>query len=268
MESAKGKINFIIGVLGAVSCFFLNEEIKGTVSKISIGLLCASIIDFIVFLYENRKRWKLLQTKIWKRNVPVRITVAYLFRININGKYLLIKRHKTDFVGFQPVGGAYKYFTHENREIFDKIGITPCNHVPRDEDTEDDLRVIINQRKKLLDFLKWFDSKKNREIDPRREFHEELIEPGYLPFDLFKHFKYLYIGCHKEGVLRTEDYSVDQFRYADIFELRIEDDNQKKALQNLASKEDIYLASAEEIRKGSTNNGIRILPHTFKILPK
>lgn len=267
--NAKGKINFVIGTLGLVSCIFLSEgEVQSTVFKIALGLVIASCIDFIVFIFENKKRWKLLLPKIVKPNKQVRITVAYLFRIECNGKYVLIKRHKNDFIGFQPVGGAYKYFKEENRTNFDDLGITPCNHVPRDGATENDLRVIIGKRKKMLEFFKWFDSRKNREIDPWREFFEELIEPGLLPASAFTHIKYAYVGCHQEGILRNQDYPIDQFRHADIFELRLENDAQRNAIKALEANPNIAFVTAEEIQKGATKDGIRILPHTFKILPR
>lgn len=267
--NVKGKISFIIGLTGLIFCIvFLTGEAQSTVFKIALGLLIASIIDFIVFLYDNKKHWKLLVTKIWKSNAPVRVTVAYLFRIEHNGKYMLIKRHKEDFIGFQPVGGAYKYFKEENRENFDKLGIIPCNEVPRDNATENDLRIKINKRKNLIDFFKWFNSRKNREIDPWREFFEELIEPGYLPAEHFKHIKYAFLFDHQEGILRNEDYPIDQFRHADIFELRIETDAQRQAIKALANNHNIAFVTAEEIKKGATASGVRILPHTFKILPR
>lgn len=265
----KGKINFVIGAVGLLACAFLfSGDVQSTIFKIALGLVIASVIEFIVFIFENKKKWKLLVTKIWKPNTPVRVTVAYLFRIEDNGKYMLIKRHKKDFTGFQPVGGAYKYFKEENRENFDKLGIIPCNEVPRDNATENDLRIVINKRKNLIEFFKWFNSKKNREIDPWREFFEELIEPGLLPAEHFRHIKYAFICEHQEGILRNNDYPIDQFRHADIFELRLETDAQKQAIKALASHPEIAFVTADEIKKGSTLNGTRILPHTFKILPK
>ena len=122
--SVKGKISFVIGVIGLVSCIFLSKgEVQGTVFKVSLGLVIAGCIDFVVFIFENKKKWKLMWPKVWKPNTPVRLTVAYLFRIEHNGKYMLIKRHKKGSSGFQPVGGAYKYFKEENRENFDNLGI-------------------------------------------------------------------------------------------------------------------------------------------------
>lgn len=266
----KGTISFILGILGAISCIFLKEdEPRDTIFKISIGFLLGGFIEFIAYVIENRKRWNVMKTLIYKRNQPVRVTVAYLYRIEVNGQYVLIKRHKKDNPGYQPIGGAYKYLKEENRELFDKLGIVSCNHVPRDEDTECDLRIIIKKRKNLIAFLKWFESRKNREIDPFREFYEELVEPRLLPIEHFKHFKYVFIGKHIEGVLKSPIYPEDEVRYADIFELRPENDDQKKAILELKNKDDeILFATPDEIVKRVSNNGKVILSHTFKILPK
>ena len=74
-----------------------------------MGFVVGGLIEFIVFIIENRKRCGVLKTLIIKRNQPVRVTVAYLFRIEVNGKYALIKRNKEDNKRFQPVGGWYTY---------------------------------------------------------------------------------------------------------------------------------------------------------------
>ena len=266
----KGKVSFIIGLIGFAVCFFLKEgEPRNTIFKIALGFVIGGIIEFIVFIIENKKRWGVLKTLIFKRNQPVRVTVAYLFRIEVNGKFVLIKRHKKDNPGYQPVGGAYKYLKEENRELFDKLGIEPCNYVPRDEDTEHDLRIIIKKRKNLVQFLKWFESRKNRELDPCREFYEELIESDLLLKEIFKHIKYVFIGKHIEGVLKSPVYPQDELRYADIFELRTENDAQKQAIVDLKNRTDeILFATPFEINKRISANGSVILPHSFKILPQ
>lgn len=248
--TTKGIVSFIIGCIGITVCVFLKTgETKETIWKIALGAVIAGVTEFIIFLFENRKRWKLLKTKFYKRNKPVRLTLAYLFRIEVNGQYVLIERHKKDRIGFQPVGGAYKYFKEETRDLFDKLGIEPCNYVPRDDDTEHDLRIIIRKRKNLIEFLKWFESRKNREIDPNREFYEELIEPNLLPADKFKQLKYVFIGKHEEGILASSVFPIDEYRYADIFELRLDTDEQRKAIQDLKQKEKILFVTPEEIRK-------------------
>jgi hypothetical protein len=265
----KGKISFVIGVLGIIGSIFLHDkDLKSTVIKIALGFIIGAVVEFLVFIVENRKHWILFKTKIFNRRKPIRATLAYLFRIEVNGKYVLIKRHKKDLIGYQPVGGAFKYFKEENRELFNKLGIEPCNLVPRDVDTKDDLRIRINKRKHLIQFLKWFESRKNREIDPWREFYEELVEPGLLPIELFKHVKYVYIGNHKELVPPSPGFPIDQFRYAEIYELRPDSDEQKEAIENLIYENEITFATPDEIRSGSNSDGLTILPHTFKILPR
>jgi hypothetical protein len=259
-------LNIIIGSLGVIACAFIPDS--SAWFRVALGLLIAGIIDLLVYLYENRKQLGMLQVHFARPNRSIRITTAYLFRIEKNGKYLLIKRHKKDMVGYQPVGGAYKYFKEENRKLFDELGITPCTKIAPDSDTENDLRIILKRRKKLPKYLKWLAGRENREIDPTREFDEELVVPGLLPEEAFRHFKYNYVGKHQEFD-RNSPLGIDEFRYADIFELRVETDAQRKAIQALeANSDEVIFASAEEINKGRTNNGKVILPHTFKILPK
>lgn len=255
-----------LGGLGLIACLFIANS--DSYFKVSLGLLLGGVVELIAFLFENRKEWQILRTVILHPNKPIRITAAYLFRIELNGKYLLIKRHKKDMAGYQPVGGAYKYLKEENQVLFNDLGIEPCNRVPRDEDTEHDLRIILEKRKKLLKYLKWFSSRKNREIDPIREFYEELIEPGHLKEIDFRHFKYLFSRKHWEFAIPSPVFEVDEFRYADIYELRLENDYQKAAIHALQKGSDeIIFATPEEIRKGRTVDGKVILPHSFKILP-
>lgn len=262
-------IVLIIGlVIIFVSLFISNKDVSSTMLKISLGFIIGSFIDFLIYLIENRKDWKLFKTRILKRNEPIRATVAYLFRIEVNGKYALIKRHKKDREGYQPIGGAFKYFKEENRVLFDRLGIEPCNYVKRDEYTEDDLRIIINKRKNLLSFTKWFQVRKDREIDPWREFYEELVMSGLLSQKIFPHVKYAFIASHKEIESPSPVFPIDEFRYAEIYELRPDNDFQKEEIKNLEAHDDIIFATPNEIRRGSTEDGKTILPHTYKILPK
>src|SRR5665647_3925214 len=125
----KGLISLVIGIIGIiVSIFLKNNEVSSNLLKISIGWISASFIEICVNLYEHRKRIKvIICTWILKPNKPLRITTAYLFRIEMNGKFLLIKRHKKDRPGYQPVGGTFKYLKDENRELFDNLSIEPCH---------------------------------------------------------------------------------------------------------------------------------------------
>jgi hypothetical protein len=265
----KGFISLLTGIaVIIVSIIIKNKEISSNFFKISIGLIIASFIEISVNLFENRGRIRIIIcTWLYRPNKPIRITTAYLFRIEMNGKFLLIKRHKNDRAGFQPVGGTFKYLKDENRELFDNLSIEPCNNVPRDADTENDLRIIMNKRKKLYKYLRWFENKKNRELDPWREFYEELIKPGLIPSSTFQHIQYSFIKKKEELAIPSPAYPIDEFRYAEIYELKFENDSQKKAFARLANNENIILATPYEIRKGSSDTGLTILPHSIKILP-
>ncbi len=265
----KGLISLIIGIIGIlVSLFLKNLQVSDTLLKISIGLLMASFIEICVNLYDHRKRLKIIIcTWIRKPNKPIRITTAYLFRIEINGKFLLIRRHKKDRQGYQPVGGTFKYLKDENRELFDNLDLEPCSLVPRDEDTENDLRLIMRKRKKLFKYLRWFEERKNRELDPWREFYEELIDSNLIPFSFFQYIQYSLIKKTEELVIPSPAYPVDEFRYAEIYELKFENDFQKQAFVDLDKTDAVVFVTPDEIRKGSTDKGLAILPHSIKILP-
>lgn len=61
--------------------------------------------------------WKVSQRKLErggfiKKDTPIRISFAYLFRIMIDGKYFLIKNARGTGK-FQPVGGVYKMYDAE-----------------------------------------------------------------------------------------------------------------------------------------------------------
>src|SRR5690606_19765064 len=122
---------------------------------------------------------------------PIRITVAYLFRIEVNGQYLLV-RNQRDIPGYQPPGGVYKYLRRENADLFDKLGLIPDSKISIDVIAENDLRLHMKTRRKLLKFIRWFNKRKWREVDPWREFFEELIKPGILSHENFPHIQYRY----------------------------------------------------------------------------
>ena len=266
----KGIITLCFGVAALIVwLFWPGIEPGSSALKLGIGWIGVGALEFCTYLYENRKRFSILKTQWIKRNQPIRATVAYLFRIENNGRYLLIKRHKKDRPGYQPVGGTYKYFKEESRKDFEELGIGPCTYIERDEDTENDLRIILSKRKKLIGFLKWFDSRKDRELDPWREFFEELVEPGLISEAHFRHIKYVFIKKKEEYISPSPAYPIDEFRYADIYELKLETDDQKRAIQALVGNTgEVIFATADEIRNEKTQAGEIILPHTIKILPE
>ncbi|WP_431215519.1 hypothetical protein ACQ86N_12990 [Puia sp. P3] len=119
--SGKGVFSLILGSVGWLIFGLLHD---GDWKKIAIGAFFAGVLELLGYLWENRGHWKMMKMQFIHPRRAIRVTTAYLYRIEYNGKYLLIKRHKKDVVGYQPVGGAYKYYKGETRDLFNKLGIT------------------------------------------------------------------------------------------------------------------------------------------------
>lgn len=112
----------------------------------------------------------------------------------------------------------------------------------------DDLRINI-KGKNLLSFMEWFLSMKDREYDPCREFREELLVSGLLPSEKFSTLKYRKIGVHNKGILYSKYLRCDELVYADIFELRLSEEQMELIRMSVKSHPDILcLASAEELK--------------------
>ena len=141
--------------------------------------ICTEVIAFIIggiltWIVTNRKTLKLsILALFWRKN-DFRLSIAYLFRIKIDNKYLLIKGRRID--QYQPVGGVYKYY-ESFKDKFELYEIRSEHNTAFYE--ENDLRIFVKGKyiKKVLD---WFGTMKNRECTVYREFTEELILSNYL----------------------------------------------------------------------------------------
>ena len=270
----KEKINLIaqfamLLLLFAIAYFgYSNEpEIQLFLYKLGLGLGIAIGVSIIVWLITNyRLVWYFIKTHLpWSFYHSIRITVAYLFRIEVDGKYLLV-RNKRGIHGFQPVGGVYKYLRRENAEHFDKLGLIADTKIPRDIIAEDDLRMQMKQRHHLLAFIRWFAKKKYREVDPWREFYEELVKPGILSQENFPHIQYRHVKQHAE-LKYSEHHKITEYKVADIYELQLSTESQKQEIRQLmqAGYKDVVFVTAEEI-KNRKQGGNLITEHTYKII--
>lgn len=247
--------------------FSNNVETQLYIYKLCIGLGIGIGVSAIVWLITNFHLVKFfIRTHLpWSFYLPIRITIAYLFRIEIDGKYMLIRNNRK-VPGFQPVGGVYKYLRRENAEFFDNLGLIPDTKIPRDTVAEDDLRMNLGKRYRLLKFIHWFHKKKNREVDPWREFYEELIKPGILSHGEFPHIQYRHVRQHTEIVYSTH-FGITEYKLADIYELQFSTDAQKQEIRDLieTGHENVIFATADEIRNRIQGENI-ITEHSFKIL--
>lgn len=238
-------IYLILFFVFGVSAFFITND---KISSILIGL-CSSIvlliIDHIILIYNRIRLIILCYTKY--RKSYIRFSISYLFKIKVLDKYLLVRGHRLKDQ-FQPVGGVYKRFSSSN-SFFRKHKILDDEFIPIDDISKDDLRILV-PAPKVWKFLKWFNSKKERELSPEREFKEELIKTNILSEKHFESINYTYIGREETKIKFSEYFQCYEILIADIYELECSDiqivELKKTQLKN--SNEYIWV-NAETIRK-------------------
>lgn len=206
-----------------------------------------------------------MKLNYWFSN-NVRFSCAYLFRIKIDDKYLLVKDEQGRGT-FQPVGGVYKYF--DDRFFYDTHAVQ-CTRFGNNSDLDSDLRLIV-KRKYVSKFMRWYKREVGRETpdDLYREFQEEIIDRiPFLDLSAFDTIEYRYCGEHMEAS-RLGEKDI-QIHIADVVEL-IPTPQQSRVLSALmeyksnifcfATKEEIY-----DLGRTKGNQVARISPHTYKIL--
>ena len=262
MENMNRRIGWIVKLLSFIGCFGLIyiktlnfEFIKGLENELRFAGMTSGVLlflDLLLFSFENRKRlFTILRSFLpHRRYRKLRLSFAYLLNI-CDEKYLLVLNEKSE--QFQPVGGVYKYDHVKTSDLFKRCKIE------RDTQTEVsngeyDLRLFLYDRFKLNDILHWFEKDENRESDPWREFHEEMVASGILNRDDF-----YYIDYTKEYEYNTGIY-LDKYRNGQeslkiftVYELNLSNKIHKHAIDSLKAKDDhrILWASADEISSGS-----------------
>ena len=218
----------------------------------------SAIISFFVgvffkWIIKNKQYLKLwIHTNIGKaRKKQVRFSLAYLFRIKIDGKYLLVKNSKIANQ-YQPIGGVYKKFDSFD-SIANELGVTDEKN-PNFRGS-DDLRVYV-QSKNTIKFVKWFYTRKNREFNVIREFLEEIIDKNILEIQNLKDIEFEFIKTYDSGLHYTEQFSSYEILLHDIFEVRLKlNDVEEKLKQYVGSPSDYYLILVEQtdiLRKAIT----------------
>lgn len=247
--------------------WFASDNLKPELYGITIGIVAAILIEYGLLIYQKRK-FLTLYLDCWNpfTKKELRLTIAYLFKIEVNGKYLLVKSHRNPNL-YQPVGGVYKYFYPEAQKDLARMCIVTDNNVINDEVSEYDLRLKQKNRRCLPQFINWFLSNQEREIGPWREFYEELIVTGILPQNEFGYIYYELIGQHFEAIHFDPVYKVDTFKYVDIYIPRFANNKQVDLLKQLTlveSPEYIWVTE-EEINLKRSSKGHIIADHSYKI---
>lgn len=182
-----------------------------------INILASSLIIFLEKIFENfRFIWLWVVTHTYYRNKKIRLSISYLFKIKIDGKYLLVKGNRVPNQ-FQPVGGVFKRYK-ESYYALENLNVTDDENVPIDDASIDDLRIKLPARN-VISFLKWYNSQLGREVSPSREFYEELVRPEILDHKTFPYINYVHRKRHQTKIRFSEHFKCHEILVAEIFEL-------------------------------------------------
>lgn len=239
-----------LACLGVVVLFECNYwPVGSSVAGIVLGFSLPAFVRFVQDLFD-RTDWKVSQRKLKRGgfitdDTIVRISFAYLFRIKVGDKYLLVKNNRgTD--KYQPVGGVYKLKGNEKLELKNRYKIMDDDKISIDKSSRDDYRLRM-ANKYLRRFVRRFDGQIRRErIDNlSREFKEELIDTGIVSW---ARIKYRYCGRHMTEIRYGEHFRIYELLLADVVELLLTSEQEEDLLRLMQQQSNAYyFATAEEI---------------------
>ncbi|MDP9820828.1 SMODS-associated NUDIX domain-containing protein [Nocardioides massiliensis] len=218
-------------------------------SGFAIGFAIPLLDAVLVHSRFLRIVWYSIRT--WRSRV--RISASYLYRIRVDGDYLLMKGQRFDQC--QPVGGVYKTHSSSSGRRND-MKILDDNLLVPDEVSEGDLRVRVPGRN-LLSFVRWFEEEQGRETDGWREFYEELIAPGILPREVFPYIKYDRVERIYHPLRYSPWAKSQELLIADVLEL-IPTPDQLVQLRQLKTRSDarILWATEDQVRRLGATDGV------------
>jgi len=186
-----------------------------TIAAIAVSALGGLLVPLITEIAINGDGVRLfLLSRTRYRNTEIRFSVAYLFRIEVGGQYLLI--HSNRFKHFQPVGGVFKALA-AFESLRTDLGISWDKKISIDAETDRDLRVHVPGIH-LKKFVDWYNQGRGRERGCWREFYQELIESGLVDGTHFPYLLFGWVRRHDTGVQYSRFFSCYEYKIAEIFE--------------------------------------------------
>jgi hypothetical protein len=150
---------------------------------------------------------------------------------------------------------------NESRDLESKISDLKTNGIKRN-----DLRGTVPMTK-LIEFLDWFKTQKNREISHWREFYEELIRTNILSIEDFPHFEYRYAGTLLTPIKKSHIWTncLEILSY-DVYDLIPSNEQEAKLneTQTISSDEYKWLEESVILNNGiiDKDNEIKLGQHT------
>lgn len=247
------------------------SSIAGIFTGFSLPALWFSLQDIFDDTDWKNSQRKLERGKLIQNDTIIRISFAYLYRIKVDDKYLLVKNERGTGK-YQPVGGVYKFYENEKMLMKNLFQIKDDDKISIDNSSRNDYRLRL-ENKYLRKFIKHFDKRAEREkiYNLSREFEEEIVEKEILDWN---QISYRYCGRHMTTVKFSEHFQTYELLLADIVELILTEE-QEADLRLLMENENgtsLYcFATAEEIVSlgvDTKNNRLAevIADHTKKII--
>lgn len=238
-----------------------------TLGDLSVGAFLALTVPTGIAISSSRTHARLYWYSLRYRNQTIRISAAYLFRIKLDDKYLLVRGSR--FPHYQPAGGVFK-FSSEGQHFLASIDAQDDDLIAIDDASRSDLRIRIPGRN-LLKFYAWFDGRRGREDSPWREFHEELILTSVIPGSVFPYIFHDYHGRIVDPIRYSAHASSLEIIISDIYEL-LPNGEQEEALRETFSsiREDFGWFTRNAIERRGVLPGVTastpIAEHAQKIL--
>lgn len=228
-------ISFFIAVLTVILLVYKYPTNAWAVLVVGLlaNIIASPVAFYIVSMLDNIKQLPILfKTKVLLKNKDVRISISYLFRIKVKDHYLLVKNRTGNY--YQLVGGAYKrYESSEN--VFKKYQIKSDRQFHTDHGiAKNDLRFRV-PGKYVLDILKWFKSKEDRESSQWREFCEELLSTNILCKTTFRYIDYTYAGTLQTPIQKAKYLDCQEILIYEIYDL-LPNEEQRKVLEELSDR--------------------------------
>lgn len=120
----------ILSTVLAYATFWASEKdittLLGVIASLGLSLSAERLFRAFVDLTDTANwmisRRKLMRGGFIDGSTPIRISFAYLFRIKIGNKYLLILNGRNTGK-YQPVGGVYKIYPKEKTELKNRFHV-------------------------------------------------------------------------------------------------------------------------------------------------
>ena len=241
--------------LGVGLCFINPASPLFGITSGIVGGLAVAVLDGLIVA---RRQLRIVYYCFRYWNKMVRVSVSYLFRIEVDGQFLLIESDR--FKQYQPVGGVYKSNPSAGGDLA-RMDVMNDELLPIDPVSRSDLRLRVPGRH-LLRFIRWFESGQNRELGGWREFQEELLGSGVLPAAEFNSISYDFVRRFYNPMRFSDWAQSHELLVADIFQLlpTAEQVTALRALQAPRAGRVCWASGDQIMRRGGGGVGALKLP--------